>query len=92
MYCNDVKPVAAGFKGQLLQFAVLPGRIRKLTDLKLGQPKHPDYDSNLSPSGFELIMFDEKCCLPQYVIDFHVSHAPGIKFTGSKEQKGYAGH
>ena len=73
---------------KILRFAALPGRIQQLTSLQNGQPKHPQYDSNRSTNGFEIILFDAQFCLPKFVIEIELQQAPGAKFNGSHEQKG----
>jgi hypothetical protein len=75
-------PVKIGDRGRLMVFQVMPGRINQLQTLDLGQPKHAQFDSNLSKNGFELVLFDEQFVLPSHIIDFEAKHAPGQKFTG----------
>jgi hypothetical protein len=88
-YANGVKQAAAGQRLQILCFSVLPGRVQQLSELQTGQPKHPNYHSNRSTNGYELILFDSRFCLPVYVLDVQVAAAPGAKFSGSQEQKGH---
>jgi hypothetical protein len=85
---GEFRRVKAGDRGRLLRFVVLPGRVHHLKDLALGQPQHPNYDSNLTPNKFELILFNNHRILPTHVLDFSVSQGVGQKFEGSVEQKG----
>jgi hypothetical protein len=56
------------------------------------EPRTPLFDSHISPSGFEYVMFDSRHVhiLPRYVLTINVVKTVGPSFVGSKEQKGAA--
>lgn len=85
---GEFRPVKAGDRGRLFRFQVMPGRIKQLQSLALGQPQTAGFDSHLTPTQYELVLFDNRVVLPTHVIDFIVSPAAGAKFTQSVEKNG----
>lgn len=80
--------VQVGDKGKLLQVDILPGRIKRLDQAHLGAARTINYDSHVTPNGFEYVMFNKRHILPRYVISFDVVAAAGTTFKGSVEQLG----
>jgi hypothetical protein len=89
MYASpNLKPPTAGKTCKLIQFDILPGRIHQLTNMKVGEPRTPLFDSHVSPNGFEYVMFDSRHILPRYVLTIDVVTAAGPAFPGSIEETG----
>lgn len=82
------KRVEAGDRGRLLQFDIMPGRQYQVDHARMMIARRDGFDSHVSPTGFEYVMFDARHIRPRYVIDFEVRQAPGAAFTGAPEQTG----
>jgi hypothetical protein len=85
---GSFRRVVAGDQGTLLQFDTLPGRVRTLAKLEMAGQRLDYTDSNVTPNGYEHVLFDNRHVLPRYVIHFEVRSGSGAKFDGSLEQMG----
>ncbi|XP_048239350.1 protein mono-ADP-ribosyltransferase PARP14-like [Haliotis rufescens] len=54
----------------LLLCKVLQGRIFKCSAQKLGAGKEPGYDSHVDPHGLEIVIYDQDCILPCYIVHY----------------------
>ncbi|XP_071114137.1 protein mono-ADP-ribosyltransferase PARP15-like isoform X20 [Haliotis cracherodii] len=57
---------------KLLLCKVLQGKIFKCENLKLGAPKEPGYDSHVDPFGKEIVIYEDDCILPCYIVHFDI--------------------
>jgi hypothetical protein len=88
---SPLKPVQLGQTVRILLFDLLPGKVYKcLPDQSdLGKPLAPGYHSNHSPTGFERVLFDERHCLPRFVVEVTVGQSKGLaQFDASPEKNG----
>jgi len=85
---DSVAPVKAGDEGQLLMFDVLPGLPYRLRGTVTGCDLKAGYDSHVSPTEFEIVLFDSSRLVPRYLIDYRVTRAAGPRFDGAAEKTG----
>ncbi|XP_067675258.1 uncharacterized protein [Haliotis asinina] len=57
---------------KLLMCQVLKGKSFQCEKLKLGEAKEPGYDCHVDPYGKEIVIFEEDCILPCYVLHFDI--------------------
>ncbi|XP_046334977.2 protein mono-ADP-ribosyltransferase PARP15-like [Haliotis rufescens] len=58
---------------KLLLCKVLQGKIFKCEEMNLGAPKEPGYDSHVDPFGKEIVIYEDDCILPCYIVHFDIS-------------------
>ncbi|XP_048239688.1 uncharacterized protein LOC124111846 [Haliotis rufescens] len=57
---------------KLLMCKVLKGKTLACKKLKLGAAKEPGYDCHVDPYGREIVIFEEDCILPCYILHFNI--------------------
>ncbi|KAI9330148.1 hypothetical protein DFJ73DRAFT_859249 [Zopfochytrium polystomum] len=70
-----MREIREGETGTTILFDVVLGRTCQLTDLKVGNGLTPGYDSHISPKQCEMVIFDNRQCVPVYTFKFKAEKA-----------------
>lgn len=66
---RPLQPLSPGDKVKILRFKIFPGKSIHIKNINLGMAPTKGYHSHQSPNHLEWFLFDERQCLPDYILE-----------------------